>query len=460
MEKKEARIKCSGCNTSYKLKIPVTDKPVSFKCKKCGKVLKIKLKAAEAAAVEQPRSETSAEEYSFQMTQLPDSNNYQDTPAPPRPAAPEQAPSRNTDLETEDFEFVQKPGEADYQEERPEEKTRRWIVLDGDAVKGPFADDEIITMIKGGSVEAETSMRMGERPWIKAFEIATFKKYFVSKAKPVKTRPGKTIEMDQEPSQSETRTPFYAELPKVLTYPTGNTVSLGIFAGIAFVLTTILAFSFRESVSGIDFIIGLLINIIGWIVLYGYLSQVAHASRNESSSPPPEWNFGQISEMFVSGAKIFAGLFVLSLLPVAILLLVMVAFFLGNDALIGWIALILTILLFAGSMFLVPGSLVILEQTGNIGAALNPANAIAFLQKSGRPYLMLSAVSVAMGFAGMLAVLASVFVTDIDFGFIIAGLLMGLVLTYGHFVWFHVIGRYTGENAGTIQAVVAPPAKA
>ena len=54
MEKKEARIKCSGCGTSYKVKIPVTDKPVSFKCKKCGKVLKLKVKAAEAPPAPPP----------------------------------------------------------------------------------------------------------------------------------------------------------------------------------------------------------------------------------------------------------------------------------------------------------------------------------------------------------------------------------------------------------------------
>jgi hypothetical protein len=448
MEKKEARIKCSGCNTSYKLKIPVTDKPVSFKCKKCGKVLKIKLKAADTAQTAAPKAsaQQQAEEFDFQMTQMPDVEGYQDTPAP-QSAAGRQATKQSTDLETEDFEFVQKPVEADDQGDRSEGQTRRWIVLDGDAVKGPFTDDEIITMIKAGSVESETSMRMGERPWIKAAEIATFKKYFASRARPVKAKPGKTIELDEEPAQFETRTPFYSELPKVLSYPIGNAVSLAIFAGIAFVLLTVLAF---------DFVIGLPVNIIGWILLYGYLSRVAHASKNEASSPPPAWDFGQIAGMIADGAKIFAGLFVLSLLPVSILLLVMVASFLGNDALIGYIAMGLMILLFAGSMFLVPGSLVILEQTGNIGSALNPANAVALLRKSGRPYLMLSAVSVGIGMLGMLAVLAAVFITDIDFGFIIAGLLMGLVLTYGHFVWFHVIGRYTGENAGIIQAAPAP----
>ncbi len=50
MEKKEARIKCSGCGSSYKVKIPVTDKPVSFKCKKCGKVLKLRIKSVSPEA--------------------------------------------------------------------------------------------------------------------------------------------------------------------------------------------------------------------------------------------------------------------------------------------------------------------------------------------------------------------------------------------------------------------------
>ena len=77
MEKKEARIKCSGCGASYKLKIPVTDKPVSFKCKKCGKVLKLKVKPSSEGARGQTVEESSKQP-EFETTQLPDAGDYQD----------------------------------------------------------------------------------------------------------------------------------------------------------------------------------------------------------------------------------------------------------------------------------------------------------------------------------------------------------------------------------------------
>ena len=81
MEKKEARIKCSGCGSSYKVKIPVTDKPVSFKCKKCGKVLKLRIKSVspEADAPTAPSFQTAMDsEPEFERTQLPDSDAYDD----------------------------------------------------------------------------------------------------------------------------------------------------------------------------------------------------------------------------------------------------------------------------------------------------------------------------------------------------------------------------------------------
>ncbi len=45
MEKKEVRLKCSGCGTAFKLKVPVTDKPLMFTCKKCGKAMRLRLQA-------------------------------------------------------------------------------------------------------------------------------------------------------------------------------------------------------------------------------------------------------------------------------------------------------------------------------------------------------------------------------------------------------------------------------
>ncbi|MBI5251509.1 MAG: zinc ribbon domain-containing protein, partial [Desulfomonile tiedjei] len=154
MEKKEARIKCSGCGTSFKLRIPVTDKPVSFKCKKCGKVLKIKIKATGAESAPPPPPAPApdlvlSEMPEFETTQLPESNEFHESPPP--------SGSLRTPTMVESHFFAQsvpQPPPSD-------DASRRWLMLADEMVKGPFTDEEIVSMIHSGELTAEISLRMG-----------------------------------------------------------------------------------------------------------------------------------------------------------------------------------------------------------------------------------------------------------------------------------------------------------
>lgn len=59
----------------------------------------------------------------------------------------------------------------------------------------------------------------------------------------------------------------------------------------------------------------------------------------------------------------------------------------------------------------------------------------------------------------MLTAVAAMFLVDVpDIGFLVAGLAMALVLSYGHFVWFHVLGRFAGENGQLTRQVLSAKA--
>src|SRR5271157_2547339 len=83
MEKTEARVKCSGCGTHYKLKFPVTDKPIRFQCKKCGKVLTLRIKPPAQTAPIQPTHPQPAPQVMPQLetTQLQDWEGSDESPA-------------------------------------------------------------------------------------------------------------------------------------------------------------------------------------------------------------------------------------------------------------------------------------------------------------------------------------------------------------------------------------------
>jgi predicted RNA-binding Zn-ribbon protein involved in translation (DUF1610 family) len=423
MEKKEAKIKCTGCGTHYKLRIPVTDKPVSFKCKKCGKVLKIKLKASEpepqAAAPTIP-APTVPEglDFTFETTQLPDTEYYQDTPAPSEPGP-----------EIEGHIFGQAPIDT-RQESGAGERT--WIILSGESVRGPYSNDEIITMIQDGEIASDTQLRMGERPWIKASDIATFRSHFLKSSL--------SFGEDEVEEGKAAGGPLSRGIASILPYPvTGpNLIPFAIFAGIAFVLSALLSF---------DFLIGLIPNLIGWAILYGYLSSLMEASKSSPNAPAPEWDFGNIKNWVTSGGKILLLMVTLSSLPVAFLTLIMIAGFLNGISVVGYLFMLLIPILFAGTLLIVPASLITLDSANALGAAFNPGRWMAVIKSGGQSYHMVALVSVAAGMAVFIIILAAVFITDIPVaGFILAGLLMGFVLAYGHFVLFHVLGRFRGER--------------
>lgn len=441
MEKKEARIRCSGCGTSYKLKIPVTDKPVSFKCKKCGKVLKLQIKSIPPAEV--PASEASSQAPApsayeapsppeFETTQLPDEVDFQDAAAA---ALVRQA----TFVESHQF------ASAADAAGQPEEKGRRWLVLSADLIKGPFTDSEIVLMIQDREIVAGTSLRLGDRPWIQAAEIGQFRDLF-GVHEPARGKPGadSLSLLDEADLESKAVDPvgprFYQQLSSVLSYPIGRgkPIAPAIFFGIALTLSTALS---------LDFLVGLALNVIGWVLLYGYLAGVMKESTESPNNPPPSWNFSGAKEMGASGVRVLAVLTVYGLLPVGICLVLMIAFFLNSMLVPGYVFIALTVLVFAISMFLVPAALVILGTSHRIGVALNPSRIMAVVKRGGQPYRMLAAFSVAIGLACMTATIAAVLLTDIPgAGFVMAGIVMALVLSYAHFLWFHVLGRFSTEN--------------
>lgn len=424
MEKKEARIKCNGCGTSYKLKIPVTDKPVSFKCKKCGKILKLKVKAASGS----PPSDPSME---FETSQLPDSDRYED-----------KAPS-SPDLESllGGYEFSQSSAPSTAEKDAD----RQWLVLAEDLIKGPYTKSEVVQMIQSGDIAPETSIRMGERPWLKAVELPDFREFFTTSRSQPQAAALETISLlDSKETDDTVRepsgAPFLKEFSTVLTYPVsgGLPIPLGIFAGIVFVFSTIFS---RNP------LIGLPLNIAAWMVLYGYLSQLMGQTVSSPDAPPPQWNFADVKHMVVEGARNFVVLLVYTIVPSGLALLVMTYFFVNRSLTIGYLMFVVTILIFVGSLFAVPAGLVTLLASGNIAAALNPKRLLAVITGGGRPYLTLAVISIAMGLPCLFVTLLGLYVSElIPVGFVVSGLLMAVAISYAHFIWFHVMGRFAGEN--------------
>jgi hypothetical protein len=496
MEKQEARIKCTGCGSSYKLKIPVTDKPVNFKCKKCGKILKVRVATA---AKEQPEAEPDAAMPGFETTQLPDSGDFfdPDSVGGPSPAVsgaepegelfgggfqldptlplfgndpvasegPRIKPTLDETIRIPEPVFEQ--GYADQlfpqakatkqpsaqEPQRTRGSERRWLALDDEQVKGPFTDNEVVSMIQEGEIDAETPLRMGQRPWIKAAQVADFKHCF-SKGKPIRAdakridvRPGR--EPVAEPAEPEiTETPFYQELGALAPYPLGRGKwqPIAIFFGAAFVLCAALSF---------DFLIGLPVSIAGWIVLYGYLTTVMNTTKSTPAAPPPAWDFSRVKEMALGGVPVFLVLLIFSLVPVSVCLLIMIACFLNGMDLFGYLFIALTVLVFVASLFIAPAALVIQDESQSLATTLNPAKILKLILKGSTAYKMLAATSVAVGAASMLVVVLAVFLVDIPMaGFVVAGLLMALVLSYGNFIWFHVLGRFSRENRGLMVRVL------
>lgn len=524
MEKKEARIRCTGCGSQFKVKIPVTDKPVSFKCKKCGKVLKLRVKESEAAPESaaapppppappkgKPAKPPSANSYDphefgavdfgsgdlgsgpksgaspadagdasdFEMTQLPDTDSYQNTPGSGPMAEPEKEPVVAGALDSYAFDEVraelgvedeppppeledspgdgapsagaipdaESPGSAMDRPAASMDDRSRWMVLAGDMVRGPFNDEEIRQMIESGEVAADTSLRMGERPWVKAAEIGAFRKLFPDAPQPVK-RQAASVPTDMDEEEAVGR-PFHKDPAAILPYPIegGKPIPLAVFGGIAFVVFTVLC---------LDFLIGFTLSLIAWVILYGYLATLMELSAKSPAKPPPDWDFARFSELVTGGGKVFAVLFLYSLLPTGIMLLLMIMFFLNGMTALGYVFLLLTLVVYAGSLFTAPAALALLMGKDGLGAALNPGNAIKVIKEGGTPYMTLAKVSLGLGMAFMAITVLSVFLVDIPIaGFILAGLLMAAGFSYGHFVWFHAVGRFSGENKQVTGAAAA-----
>ena len=165
-------------------------------------------------------------------------------------------------------------------------------------------------------------------------------------------------------------------------------------------------------------------------------------------NPPPDWDFSRIKDVVLDGARVFVVLLVYVLIPVTLALLGMIWSYLNGMEMIGLVCMVLTVLFYFGALFTVPAGIVIAEGTRTIGSALNPGKVMAMITKGGKPYLMLAAFSLVIGLPCLLVTLVAVFVGDfLPLGdFVVSGLLMAVVLSYAHFVWFHVLGRFSAEN--------------
>ncbi|MGO9121641.1 MAG: DUF4013 domain-containing protein [Desulfomonilaceae bacterium] len=427
MEKKEARVKCSGCGTHYKIKFPVSDKPVRFQCKKCGKTLAIRMKAPDQIATGQVASAEPAPEMmpQFERTRLPDWQPPQEPSAPAQPGGVDDAAASES-------------ASAPSQSSTPED--RRWLVLADEQVKGPFNNDEITDMIKTRFINSETSLRMGQRPWIKAAQVPDFRFLFPEMDggydQSAQSRPAQKTGEHTENLIGSVK----AQLIDAIPYPFtgGNWQPLAIFAAIAFVLSIVLVF---------DFVIGLPVAIVGWILLFGYLADLMKTSSEASEKPPPSIDFSAIREMVSAGMKIFCVMAVYSLIPVSICLLFMIAFFLNDMELLGYVFIAVTIVVYVMSLYLASAGLLILGKSQQLGQALNPSIIIDAAAKSGGAYIGLGFAIIIIGIVCMLSVLASVFVTDLlPLGSVFASLIMTLVLSYGNFMWFHLLGIYLKMN--------------
>lgn len=433
MEKKEARIKCSGCGTSYKVKIPVTDKPVSFKCKKCGKVLKLKVKAP-APPPPPPPSPPEMDfrpPTNFETTQLPDEDTYQDP-------ALEKLPTKVDFVDDEPPEGLTQPSSH-------VGHGKQWMVLAQDAINGPFTNSQVVQMIHAGEITAQTSLRMGERPWVKASEIAEFKTRF---AVPLKNEGGTALEtislLDRDEDEAPEGRPLEkaspGDLGAIVTYPIagGRPIPLAIFAAFAFVASTAMSF---------ELTIGLPLSIVIWIILYGYLSELLNQSMVNPQGTPPDWNFAGLKDMVADGIRVFVVLLVYVLIPMTLATLGMVYFFLNNDETLGYALMALTVVIYLGALFVVPAGLVIAESARSLGSALNPGKVFRMISKGGKAYLTLAVLSIVIGLPCLFVTVLGIYLGDvIPFGFVVSGLLMALVLSYAHFVWFHALGRFSGEN--------------
>jgi predicted RNA-binding Zn-ribbon protein involved in translation (DUF1610 family) len=444
MEKKQVRLTCRGCGTAFKLKVPVTSKPVSFKCRKCGKVLKIRMRpAAREEAPASPRQKTSDSMPELLRNQLPDSDDFKNSRM--------EIDSR---LRTPSAVEVQFPGHAQDASAVTGPRDRRWVMLSDDTIRGPFTNDEIRAMIVKGEVVPSTSIRLGDRPWIKAGDVPEFAQQFRGGPKPEKSGAEDGIRSVAEREQTdglangEASVPFYEDLRSVIPYPFrgGNCRPIAVFALIAFALSSVLC---------LNFTVGLVINLIGWIFLYGYLATLIRHTVESPEDPPPAWQFSQVKDLGITGSKVLAVLLAFALVPVSLCLLAMIGFFLNSMPTLGYIFMGLTVLVFAASLLVIPASIVMLSTSGNLGQSLSPSRVVGMIKKTSPTYLMLAVFSVVTGMVCMVVTIVSLFLVEIPAaGFLVAGLLMALVFSYGHFVWFHVMGRFSGEN----QDVTGPAA--
>jgi hypothetical protein len=428
MEKKEARIKCTGCGTSYKIKIPITDKPVSFTCKKCGKVLKLRIKAA--SAPEAPPIPARLPE--LETSQLPDPDMV--------PAKPEQKIQKSPSF-VDTFLF---PGAT------PPEEARRWIVLSDDLIKGPFTGTEIVHMIENREVTAGTSLRMGERPWIKAEDTPDFKAFFESERGQRGADLGTLSPLDKEGRAAADKAggkSFQVQWSSLLRYPpaSGDPKPLIIFFGIAFVLSIILVFPLMSS-SILELTLRVCLNLAGWIVLYGYLAELMSRSMQMPDKPPPAWDFSKIKQLAVNGLKVLAVILTYWFIPVLICSGLTVFAALNSMQVLSYLLIAVTILVFFAFLCVVGAALAILAASGDVGRALNPSMVIGTIQKAGGSYPRLAIASMALGAAVLLCVVLAVVLTEIPTaGFIVAAFVMALGSSYCFFVWFHALGLFSAQ---------------
>jgi hypothetical protein len=123
---------------------------------------------------------------------------------------------------------------------------------------------------------------------------------------------------------------------------------------------------------------------------------------------------------------------------------------------IGYVFMLIAVAIYAATLFIVPAGLVILAKTESLGSALSPPRLLTLIKRGDKPYLMLAVISVVIGLVCMLVVLSALFLVELsNMAFAVVGLLMAVAFTYMHFIWFHVLGRYAGENSKLVNELLA-----
>jgi hypothetical protein len=150
----------------------------------------------------------------------------------------------------------------------------------------------------------------------------------------------------------------------------------------------------------------------------------------------------------MDGLKVLAVVLAYWWIPVGICVGLTVFFILNHMQVLSYVCIAVTILVFFAFFGVVAPALAILAASSDVGRALNPSELAGMMRRAQASYLTLAVASMATGLICLVFVILALLLAEIipDAGFVVAGIVMALGLSYCLFVWFHVLGRYAAAN--------------